>query len=122
MRTDTITLNNKEYILSFSLYTIQELINKYGDTDIQKIFNTDDINKGLDETLWILHNLMLSGKKYSEINGLKVEEIPDTEILKYIIGIDDIKTIQEKIYSCINNGSNRNLELDVKKTVNQETE
>lgn len=119
MRTETITLNNKEYTLSFSLNVIQEIIKKYGDTDIQKVFKNSDANTALDETLWVLNTLMVSGNKYCEINGLKTEEIPDIETLKYVIGIDDIKEIQEKIYSCMNNDSIRNIELEVKKTESQ---
>lgn len=119
MKTETININNKEYILCFSLSSVQSLIDRYGDTNLNKIFNENDTAKGLDETLWVLNLLMVSGKKYAEINGLKSEEVPSAEDLKYIVGIDDIKNIHEKLYSCVGKDMSRNIDLEVKKTESQ---
>lgn len=122
MKTETININNKEYILCFSLNSVQGLIGRYGDTNLNKIFNENDTAKGLDETIWVLNLLMVSGKKYAEINGLKSEEVPSAEDLKYIVGVDDIKNIQDKLYSCIRKDVSRNVDLEVKKTESQKAD
>lgn len=109
MRTSTIEIDGKNYLLCLSARSLDKLTERYGDLNI-----IDDMIGGnsLKDALFILSTMMDAGDRYAKQNSLPNPEPLSFETLYDTLGIDDLMTLKESITSTIINSNSREVETE----------
>ena len=67
MRTTTIDIAGKERVLCFSTFVVKACTDRYGDVSkIDEALTNERVGEVLEETLWILSQMMVAGAKYCD--------------------------------------------------------
>ena len=94
MRTSTIELKGKEYILCLSLKGIANLSERYGDLEkASKALVKPDIC----DAIIILAEMMNCGARYAKLNGMENPEPLSQEELEYGLDIEDFAPMMAKV-------------------------
>lgn len=120
MRTGTIDINRKTYILCFSARVIRACAERYGDVNkIDDVLSddSDDVKK-LDECFWLLAQMMDAGARYAKMEGVDNPTPLSTDDLLDIFDIESMSKLNESIKSTITNGSGRAIETKEQKGKN----
>lgn len=116
MRIGKITLNEKEYLLCFSLYAVKECTERYGGMDnlFPAINGKDDV-KNMEEAVWLLSLMMECGKRYAAVEGLEATEPLSEADIFAVADIMDFAKIKHSIVSTISAGGEREIQTEEKK-------
>ena len=113
MRTGTITLNGQRHILCFSVRVVRNCTERYGSMKgMYEALSAESELQVLDESLWLLRELMEAGAKYATLHNLETvkpltaDEMQDTCDLHEIVGI------KAAILLTLKNGKERNVEVE----------
>ena len=72
MRTGSININGKTYLLCFSARVMRDCVERYGDiTGIDKALSEGSDIEKFNESLWLLSKMMEAGEKYARIEGVE---------------------------------------------------
>lgn len=110
-----IKFHGKEYPAVFSVRVAIHAAEKYG--SVQAIFEGGEEAENLKKRVWLLHELLQSGKAYAEREyGEQVEDVPSYEELLDMVGfgelIDDL-TLQ--LLTVITEDQKQKIEVEHKK-------
>lgn len=116
MRTNTITINGKEYLLCFSVRVIRDCTERYGDMGkIGEALSDKDPVKGLDEAIWLLQRMMDAGSRYAKIEGLENPEPLSCDGLYDCCGLDEYVPLKSKVMETIVGGQKAGIEVEPSK-------
>lgn len=94
MRTTTIELQGKEYLLCLSLQGIANLEKRYGGLEnVPKVMSKPNIS----DTIILLAEMMNCGAKYAKKNGIENPEPLSQEELGYGLDIEDFALMLDKV-------------------------
>lgn len=115
MRTAKISIDGKSYLLCFSARVMRACTERYGAME-----NIDDALSGdtvaaLDESIWILSQLMDAGARYAEMNGIENPKSLGFDGLYDAMSIDDLSGMKGKIAETITNGRSVTVEAEAPK-------
>lgn len=107
MRTTTIELKGKEYILCLSLKGIANLSARYGDLEkASKAMAKPDIC----DAIIILAEMMSCGDRYAKLNGMENPEPLSQEELEYGLDLADFVPMMAKIGETVRLSMEREVE------------
>lgn len=116
MKTATITLDGKAYLLCFSTRVVKKCAERYGGVEkISAALGNEDAVQALDESLWILAAMLDAGGRYAALNGLENPTPPDQETLYDICDVSDFAGLKGKIMETITAGKAHNVETQLPK-------
>ena len=94
MRTATIDICGREYLLCFSARVVRAVTERYGGMEhIDEALSTEDPVKALDESVWLLAAMMDGGARYA-------------------MDLNDFVQIRTMIAETMTNGTTRHVEAD----------
>lgn len=111
MRTGTMEINGKVYLLCFSARVIKACTERYG--SLENVFDalqTNDEIKALDESFWLLAEMMDAGERYAKIEGMENPKALTQEDLYDVFDISSMAYIQDHIATAVKNGNSREVE------------
>lgn len=112
MRTATINIDGKEYLLCFSVRVMKECTDRHGEFgNIDKVLTKGAQSDALDETLWLLSRLMDAGARYANRNGIEHPKALSQEELYDMCHVSEVGKIRVKIAEAIRNGNETNVEV-----------
>ena len=122
MRIGKIKINGREHLLCFSARVVRSCSERYGSID--KI--PDALSKGteaeiMDESFWLLAEMMTAGDRYAKLEGLENEKPLSVEELYDTCGMEDIANMKTRIFETVSNGNERMVEVEADKGKNVET-
>jgi hypothetical protein len=116
MRTTTVKINGKEYLLCFSTRVIRACSERYGDMNgINTALSEGNQLKALDEALWLLATMIDAGARYAKINGIDNPPAPTLEDLYDICDISDFANLREIIQATITDGMKASVSIEAPK-------
>lgn len=116
MRTATIEINGKDYLLCFSTRVMRDCAARYGGLEnIGGAISGDDAMKTLDESIWLLAQMMAAGAKYAKLEGLENPEPLSYDDLYDVFGVDDWLELKGKVMETISDGTRRDVETEPEK-------
>lgn len=108
MRTGSILIEEKEYLLCFSAAVSIACEEKFGTITKVPI-------ETLADTTWFLHQMMLAGYEYAKIKGIEANKPMSYRELLAVTDISSLPLFNEAIVSTLNGGLKRNVELSESK-------
>lgn len=118
MRTAKITLNGEDHLLCFSARVVRNCTERYGAIEgINAALSTDDTVKALDESMWMLSQMMEAGARYARMNGIENPEPLDVDGLYDCCDMNDFAGLRGKIMETISNGQRATVEAEPPKNV-----
>ena len=119
MRTAKIEVNGKDYLLCFSTRVMRDCMERYGELEnIGSILGGNDAMKTLDESIWLLAQMMAAGAKYAKLEGIENPEPLSYDDLYNSFDMDDWLGMKEKIEETISEGTRRDVETEPEKGKN----
>lgn len=116
MRTTSIKIKEKEYLLCFSTRVMLTCEARNGSVDEELKLIYAEAEKGkMHETIWFLYELLKAGSKYAEVEGLENPPLMNYETFIDSIGIDDFDTLFSKVTEAVKSGNERKVETEVPK-------
>ncbi len=113
MRTAEIEINGKKHLLCFNLWALIECTERYGSlTGINDALKAENEIKAINETLWMLHTLMLCGEMYAVEMGMEVEKPLSIDSMKKLCSAASIVQLKTKVLAAINAGMSTHIEVD----------
>lgn len=113
MRTGKITVNGKEYILCFSARVIRACIERYGALEkIDDVLSGKDTLRSLDESFWILAQMMQAGERYAEMEGLDHHRALTADELYDTFDAESMEQLKWHIASTMSAGAERHVETE----------
>lgn len=113
MRTAKIEINGKDYLLCFSTRVMRDCAKRYGGLEnIGGVISGDDAMKTLDESIWLLAQMMAAGAKYAKLEGIETPEPLSYEDLYDAFGVDDWLSLKAKVMETISEGTRREIETE----------
>lgn len=113
MRSGTISINGKRHVLCFSVRVVRNCAERYGELNgLYAALSSENHVQALDESLWILAEMMKAGAKYAAEHGLENAEPMSVDDLYDSCGFDDLAGIRSSIMLTINNGKRTNVEAE----------
>jgi len=88
---NTIKIKNKEYELSLSLKVLKKIANKYGSLDDidKKIFQNSDIDKAIEELVFLLTNMINNSIERDNIsNNTQIALFTEDQMEIYLDALD----------------------------------
>lgn len=108
MRTGSISINGKTYMLCFSARVMRDCVERYGDiTGIDNALSDGTDIEKFNESLWLLSKMMEAGEKYARIEGLENPKALTEDELLDCLDIDSMSDMAAGIKKTIVNGNNR---------------
>lgn len=105
MRTATINIGGKDRLLCFSARVVRSCTERYGGVEhIGEQLNGHDVEKNLDEAVWLLGQMLDAGARYAKMSGLENPDAPPVDDLYDLLGMDDFAGLRGKISETISNG------------------
>lgn len=113
MRSGRISIDGKEHVLCFSVRVVRNCVERYGEMGgLYRALSDENQVRSLDESLWILSQMMEAGAKYAKENGIR-NEAPLTEDQLYdSCDFNDLVGIRAAVMLTINNGRKTNVEVE----------
>lgn len=113
MRTGMIEIGKKEYILCFSAKVVRECAERYGSFDqIGKALLDGTEVEIMDESVWLLEQMMAAGNRYAEREGIQNPKPLTYDEIYDLCGLDDMMSLRTKVFDAIENGSKRRIEVE----------
>ena len=113
MRSGTISIDGKRHVLCFSVRVVRNCAERYGSVNgLNEALSSEDQVKALDESLWILAEMMKAGSKYAAEHGLENAAPMSMDDLYDSCGFEDLTGIRASIMLTINNGKKINVEAE----------
>ena len=121
MRTGTIEVNQKRYLLCFSARVIRACTERYGTLEaIDKALKADKEAQVMDECFWLLSQMMQAGSRYASLQGIDNPKPLQVDDLYDLCGVDDLMHLKASIFETIENGTQRNIEVETEPEKNGE--
>lgn len=121
MRTGTIEVNQKRYLLCFSARAIRACIERYGKLEaINEALKADNEARVMDECFWLLSQMMQAGSRYASLQGIDNPKPLQADDLYDLCGVDDLMHLKASIFETIENGTQRNIEVETEPEKNGE--
>ena len=113
MRSGRIKIDGKEHVLCFSVRVVRNCAERYGEVNgLYRALSDKDQVKSLDESLWILEQMMAAGAKYAKEKGIPNEDPLTMDQLYDTCGFDDLAGIRASVMLTINSGKTTNVEAE----------
>lgn len=122
MRTGTIEIDKKRYLLCFSARVIRDCTERYGKLErIDEAMNDDDEAKMMDECFWLLSQMMQAGSRYASLQGIDNPKPLQVDDLYDLCGVDDLLHLKVSIFETIESGTRREIEVETESEKNGQT-
>lgn len=113
MRTATIDICGREYLLCFSARVVRAVTERYGGMEhIDETLTAEDPVRALDEAVWLLSAMMDGGARYAKVNDIETAPPLTADELLDVLDIGDFAALREKIAETVTNGMSRHVEAD----------
>lgn len=113
MRTGTISIDGQKHLLCFSLRVVKICTERYGSTNgLFDALSEGDELKRLDESVWLLSQMMAAGDKYAKKNGIKNPSPMSYDDLYDVCDIRDFSNLRASIIQTINNGRETTVDVE----------
>lgn len=114
MRTGSIVINKVEYPLCYSTRVLRACAERYGTTaGVVKALTEKDQVTNFNETIWLLNLFMDAGRRYQLLEGISdTPEVPSTDMLLDMTGIDDLGTIRSQLMATMLAGTETSIEVE----------
>lgn len=114
-RNTFVTLAGREYPLNFSTGASIEIKKKFG--SVEEMGNKmmgGDVAEALETLTWLLEILLHQGAAYHKLVTGKELEVPSTEELQVIVGIDNVNELTGAVLNALQGGARREVEVEEK--------
>nr|DAU25779.1 MAG TPA: tail assembly chaperone protein [Caudoviricetes sp.] len=116
MKTGEITLNGKRFFLCFSVRVMRACTERYGNLEkISQALTAGTEAQRLDESIWLLCQMLDGGNRYAKLEGLENPEPYGLEDLYDVIGVDDLAQLNTQMMAAIQLGVSREVETQEEK-------
>ena len=113
MRTGYISIDGNKHILCFSVRVVRACAERYGAVNgLFEALSAEDEVKALDESLWVLSEMMKAGDKYAKEHGLENSAPLGIDALYDSCDMQDFYNIRASIIVTVNNGKKTKIEAD----------
>lgn len=113
MRSGTISIDGQRHVLCFSVRVVRNCAERYGSlSGIHEALSCEDQVKVLDESLWLLAQMMEAGAKYAAEKGVENAAPLTVDDLYDCCGFDDLAGIRASVMQTINNGKRTSIEVE----------
>lgn len=113
MRTGAISINGKKHALCFSLRVVRSCVERYGSASgLYDALSSDDELKALNESMWVLAEMMKAGDRYAKANGEDNPAPLSFDDLYDLCDIGDFVNLRASIIQTVNNGRSTNVEVE----------
>lgn len=113
MRTGSIVINKKEYVLCFSARVVRACTERYGSVEnIDKYLLEGTETQTMDESVWLLEQMIAAGDRYAKQEGIENPAPLSYDEIYDLCGLDDLMDMKAKIFSTIANGNERTVEVE----------
>lgn len=113
MRTGSIVINKKEYVLCFSARVVRACTERYGSIEnIDKYLLEGTETQTMDESVWLLEQMIAAGDRYAKQEGIENPAPLSYDEIYDLCGLDDLMDMKAKIFSTIANGNERTVEVE----------
>lgn len=113
MRTAKLKIDGEEHLLCFSLRVMRDSVERYGGMDgLYAAISDKDPVKILDETVWILTQLMQAGARYAEMNGIKNPEPLSYDDMYDACDMAELSGLRGKVLETITSGKTHSVEAE----------
>lgn len=113
MRSGRIKIDGTEHVLCFSVRVVRNCTERYGEVNgLYQALTDENQVRSLDESLWILSQMMEAGAKYAKEKGmpnaapLTVDQLYDT------CDFSDLAGIRSAVMLTISSGKKTNVEAE----------
>lgn len=111
MRTTSVTLGGKEYLLCFSVRVSKACSERYGSVaNIATALSAKEEAKVLDETIWLFSMMADAGHRYAKNNGLDTPPTLSQDDILDNFDMPDFSLLVAKVKEAIASGSATNIE------------
>lgn len=111
MRTTSVTLGGKEYLLCFSVRVSKACSERYGSVaDIATALSAKEESKVLDETIWLFSMMADAGHRYAKNNGLDTPPTLSEDDILDNFDMPDFTLLVAKVKEAIASGSSTHVE------------
>lgn len=120
MRTSSVEINNKKYLLCFSARVIRAFNDRYGDMEnISAAISGDGQSTGemLDNIMFMLSEMINAGARYAKLEGLDNPDPIGYDDLYDLCGIDDLSELKTSIINAVIAGNEREIEAEEEKNI-----
>ena len=115
MRTARLTLNGQDHLLCFSTRVVRSCTERYGDVaNIDEALSGDGV-KPLDESIWLLAEMMAAGDRYAKMMGLDNPPPLTADDLLDACDLNDFIGLKRKIAETITSGQRTTVEVTPQK-------
>lgn len=115
MKTGKIEILGKEQTLCFSTRVTSRCIEKYGSIDAMfDALGADDLGKALEQSLWLLSEMLDAGRRYAKRAWDREEEAVSYDDLLDLYGLDDVGALGQALKETVINGSKREVVAEAK--------
>ena len=112
MRTATIEINEKSYLLCFSARVIRACTERYGDVSaLAAALDAEDPVKRLDEAVWVLSQMMDAGARYAKLNGIETPPPLSPDGILDQTDLSDFFRLRMSIQATITSGQAKHVEV-----------
>ena len=112
MRTGAISIDGKKHTLCFSLRVVRNCVERYGTANgLYDALSSKDELSALNESVWVLSEMMAAGDKYAKMNGIKNPAPLSFDELYDVCDINDFVNLKASIISTINSGKSTTVEV-----------
>ena len=116
MKTTSIEINGKRYLLCFSLRVIRSCTERYKIIEeIGSAIDSEDKLQNVYESVWIIAEMMKAGERYAKLNGLDAPEALSEDVLLDVFDVRDAALLVEKIQETILAGKAAEIEAEYPK-------
>lgn len=113
MRTGSIVINKKEYVLCFSARVVRACTERYGSIDnIDKHLLEGTETQTMDESVWLLEQMIAAGDRYAKQEGIENPAPLSYDEIYDLCGLDDLMGMRTKIFGAIADGNERKVEVE----------
>lgn len=113
MRTASITIDGRDYLLCFSARAVRACTERYGGVEyIDTALSGKGAGEALDEAVWLLATLMDCGARYARLNGKDNPPALSAEDLYDVLGAEDFAVLKDKIVETILSGRTPTVEAE----------
>lgn len=111
MRTTSVTLGGKEYLLCFSVRVSKACSERYGSVaNIATALSAKEEAKVLDETIWLFSMMADAGHRYAKNNGMDTPPTLSQDDILDNFDMPDFSLLVAKVKEAIASGSATNIE------------
>lgn len=113
MRAGSICIDGETHVLCFSVRVVRACTERYGSVaGIDDALSSDDPIRALDESLWILSEMMRAGAKYATEHGMENAKAMSVDELYDHCDIHDLAGIKASLVLTISNGAATNVKVE----------